>query len=61
MPYSPFHAAMEIMTSRMLINLYKAYRGTTDFSLTGAIQPVRFVSSEGEELGHSEFEANTRF
>ncbi|KAF8987751.1 hypothetical protein BDQ17DRAFT_1374699 [Cyathus striatus] len=25
--YSPFHAAMEIMTSRMLINLYKAANG----------------------------------
>jgi len=27
--YSPFHAAMEIMTSRMLINLYKASVETT--------------------------------
>jgi len=59
--YSPFHAAMEIMTSRMLINLYKAYKGTVNTSLTGAtvVQPMRFVSSEGEEFGHDE--ANTRF
>ena len=59
MLHSPFHAAMEIMTSRMLINLYKAHRGTADFSLTGVVQPMRFISSEGVELGHSE--ANTRF
>jgi hypothetical protein len=59
--YSPFYAAMEIMTSRMLINLYGAHKRTVDFSLTGAtvVQPMEFVSSEGEEFGHNE--ADTRF
>jgi hypothetical protein len=59
--YSPFHAAMEIMTSRMLINLYKAHKRTENSSLTGGmvIQPMQFVSFEGEEFENNE--TNTRF
>jgi len=59
--YSPFHAAMEIMTSRMLINLYKAHRRTENSSVAEAtvVQPMRFVSFEGEDFGNNE--SNTRF
>ena len=51
---------MEIMTSRMLINLYKAHRRAENVSLTEAtvVQPIRFVSFEDEE-GYSE--SNIRF
>jgi len=53
---SPFHAAMEIMTSRMLINIYGAHKRTVDSSLPGAtiVQPMQFVSPEGEEFRHNE-------
>jgi len=35
---------MEIMTSRMLINLYKAHEGTKHFSLSNSIveDPIQF-------------------
>ena len=50
---------MEIMTSRMLINLYKAHKGTVNTSLGAtAVQPIKFVSRESEEFGHEE--VNTR-
>lgn len=57
--YSPFHAAMEIMTSRMLINLYKAHRRTDNFSLTTTtvVPPIRFVSFEGEESRNNELDS----
>jgi len=51
--YAPFHAAMEIMTSRMLINLYKAHSRAEKFVSTGVV-PTLFVASrsfEDEENG----------
>jgi len=62
MLYSPFHAAMEIMTSRMLINLYKAHRQAENVSLAEAtvVQSMQFISPvEGEEGRYSE--SNTHF
>ncbi|KAF8182051.1 hypothetical protein BJ912DRAFT_978910 [Pholiota molesta] len=43
--YSPFHAAMEIMTSRLLINLYKISNETVQMSIT--------VEGKGKTTGYS--------
>lgn len=58
--YSPFHAAMEIMTSRMLINLYKAHERTKGFSIPKSTVevPIQFRvdtgSTRSEEYGVNE-------
>jgi len=43
--YSPFHAAMEIMTSRMLLNLYKAHNQGKNASMSNTLtSPMQFVA-----------------
>jgi hypothetical protein len=43
--HSPFHAAMEIMTSRMLLNLYKAHNQGKNASMSNTLtSPMQFVA-----------------